>query len=105
MGYPSPKAFTQDLAEKVALANDADRKQTERDAKRTKPKRPPPRFKNDIAAYWLPLSFWARRASVIAFLIDPGNAGDERVKKDISDLKFSDSHRGDLQDFIDRAEK
>lgn len=97
--FPSPADYMRAVTKEVGLADDAERNTAKR-----KP-RSAPRFKDSIAYGWLPASLWARGNADIAYLIDPtGPAGVDRVKRDISALKFTASHRSAWRDFIDKAE-
>lgn len=111
----SPKEFMRASSDELEKFDDAERQRKNREAKRKldnrKPK-PTSRFKDKILGGWLPLSLWARDHDGIAHLLEPNaEKSDEtlqrkdRVKRDISDLGFSDSHHPELHKFIDQAEK
>jgi hypothetical protein len=110
--YPSVKDFMRALCREQELFEDAKRKSQERKdklMKKGKTPRPPAIFKDRIAFGWLPLSLWARTSAGISFLLEPrGDAAEKaekRVQRDINELKFSASHCGDLEIFINRADK
>lgn len=88
------KSFVSEISSENAKHEDAKRKRVERGTKR-----PPPVFRDRIAFGWLPCSLWARTAAGIVSVLQPDTVdavkAEERIRKDISGLKYADSHRGD----------
>jgi hypothetical protein len=98
----SPTEFMRACHEEMDKFDETTRKRATR-----KPRRQA-EFKDSIRAGWIPLSLWARTSAGIVFLLAPkcdsASKAEGRVKRDINELDFSNSHRGDLGRFVENAE-
>lgn len=103
--FPDGISFAKAFSGEHLKLEGAKRKRSERGGA----KRAPSAYRDRIAWGWLPLSLWARSAAGISCLLEPesmeASKAEGRVRRDISSLKFSNSHRGDHQGIFEIGEK
>ncbi|MCP5534259.1 MAG: hypothetical protein H7A48_13905 [Akkermansiaceae bacterium] len=106
--FPSALDGASAIQREMEKIQESERKREERRKAGRKP-RPTPAFKEALQWGWLPRSLWGMSTSAIACELDPtirdeGEAtkASGRIRRDITALGYSASHRGEHQEALER---